>query len=198
MKKEKVLLDYSMHEITRNELLFNMIYMEIRNHYFITSHVITYIIEISELFKGCMFMGIKFASLEDLEWINHQYKNVGFVPSDLKKDKVAIITYNGEYAGLGRLVYIDQNTIEMGGIYILPKYRGYKLVGDLVSFLVQEAKQSDASHVYCIPFEELADFYKKYGYKEVNLDQETVHPTIMTKYRWCLQEYEKNVLLFTL
>ncbi|MBY0597642.1 GNAT family N-acetyltransferase [Bacillus bingmayongensis] len=143
-------------------------------------------------------MKIKFASLEDLEWINSQYKTVGFVPSDLKKDKVAIVTYNGEYAGLGRLVQIDENTIEMGGIYILPKYRGNKLAGDLVSFLVQEAKQSDASHVYCIPFEELATFYKKYGYKEVNVNQETVPPTILTKYTWCLQEYDKNVLLFKL
>ncbi|PEA82580.1 GNAT family N-acetyltransferase [Bacillus pseudomycoides] len=143
-------------------------------------------------------MKIKFASSEDLEWINHQYKTVGFVPSDLKKDKVAIVIYNGEYAGLGRLVQIDESTIEMGGIYILPKYRGYKLAGDLVSFLVQEAKQSDASNVYCIPFEELAAFYEKYGYKEVNTDQETVPPIILTKYKWCLQEYDKNVLLFKL
>ncbi|HEK9099020.1 GNAT family N-acetyltransferase [Bacillus pfraonensis] len=143
-------------------------------------------------------MGIKFATSEDLEWINNQYVSVGFVPSDLKQDKVAIITYNGENVGLGRLVYIDQNTIEMGGIYILPEYRGNKLAGDLVSFLVQEAKQSNASHVYCIPFEELATFYKKYGYKEVDTDQEPVHPTIMAKYKWCLQEYDKNVLLFAL
>ncbi|WP_374192043.1 GNAT family N-acetyltransferase [Bacillus sp. XF8] len=143
-------------------------------------------------------MKIKFASLEDLEWINSQYKSVGFVPSDLKKDKVAIVTYNGENAGLGRLVCIDQNTMEMGGIYILPLYRGNKLAGELVSFLVQEAKQSDASNVYCIPFEELAAFYKKYGFKEVNTDQETVHPTILNKYNWCLQEYDKNVLLFKL
>ncbi|MEH7460432.1 GNAT family N-acetyltransferase, partial [Bacillus sp. JJ1127] len=52
-------------------------------------------------------MGIQFATLEDLEWINDQYTSVGFVPSDLKQDNVAIITYNGEQAGLGRLVYID-------------------------------------------------------------------------------------------
>ncbi|KEK21665.1 GNAT family N-acetyltransferase [Bacillus gaemokensis] len=143
-------------------------------------------------------MGIKFASSEDLEWINNQYRVIGFVPSDLQKDKVAIVTYNGEYAGLGRLVKIDKSTLEMGGIYILPKYRGYKLAGNLVSFLVQEAKQSDASNIYCIPFEELAAFYKKHGFKEVNTDQEAVHPTILNKYNWCLQEYDKNVLLFKL
>ncbi|WP_459502984.1 GNAT family N-acetyltransferase [Bacillus sp. C1] len=143
-------------------------------------------------------MEIKFASSEDLEWINHQYKIVGFVSSDLKKDKVAIVTHNEEYAGVGRLVQIDESTIEMGGIYILPKYRGYKLAGELVSFLVNEAKQSNVPNTYCIPFEELASFYKKYGFKEVNLDQETVPSTILTKYKWCLQEYDKNVLLFKL
>ena len=143
-------------------------------------------------------MGIKFASSEDLEWINSQYKIVGFVPSDLKKDRVAIVIYNGEYAGLGRLVTIDQGTLEMGGIYILPKYRGYKLAGELVSFLVKEAKQSNVPNIYCIPFEELAAFYKRYGFKEVDIDQETVPSTILIKYKWCLQEYDKKVLLFTL
>ncbi|WP_439741476.1 GNAT family N-acetyltransferase [Bacillus pseudomycoides] len=143
-------------------------------------------------------MKIKFASPEDLEWINSQYKSVGFVPSDLKKDKVAIVTYNGEYVGLGRLVKIDQSTLEMGGIYILPKFRGYKLAGDLLSFLVDEAKQSNVPNIYCIPFEELAAFYKKYGFKEINTDQEGVHPTVLNKYNWCLQEYDKNVLLFKL
>lgn len=143
-------------------------------------------------------MGIQFATLEDLEWINDQYTSVGFVPSDLKQDKVAIITYNGEQAGLGRLVYIDEQTIEMGGIYILPKYRGYKLAGELVSFLVQTAKRLQVPHVYCIPFEELEAFYKKYGFKEVHAAHEAVHPNILHKYNWCLQEYDKNVLLFKL
>ncbi|PEB51391.1 GNAT family N-acetyltransferase [Bacillus pseudomycoides] len=143
-------------------------------------------------------MGTQFATLEDLDWINTQYQSVGFVPSNLKQDKVAIITYNGEQAGLGRLVYIDEQTIEMGGIYILPKYRGYKLAGELVSFLVQTAKQLQVPHVYCIPFEELEAFYKKYGFKEVHAAHETVHPNILNKYNWCLQEYDKNVLLFKL
>ena len=37
----------------------------------------------------------------DLKWINNQYDSIGFVRSDLKRDKVAIITYNNEYAGVG-------------------------------------------------------------------------------------------------
>ena len=79
-------------------------------------------------------MGIQLATIQDLEWINNQYASVGFAPSDLKRDKVAIITCKGEYAGVGRLVQIDGETMEMGGIFIAPKFRGLQLAEALVSF----------------------------------------------------------------
>ncbi len=64
-------------------------------------------------------MSIQMATSNDLEWINNQYDSIGFVRSDLKRDTVAIITYNNEYAGVGRLVQIDEDTLEMGGILLL-------------------------------------------------------------------------------
>ncbi|MBJ8005291.1 MULTISPECIES: GNAT family N-acetyltransferase [Bacillus cereus group] len=143
-------------------------------------------------------MSIQLATSKDLEWINNQYKSIGFVPSDLKRDKVAIITYNGEYAGVGRLVQIDKDTIEMGGIFILPKFRGLQLAGELVLFLVQTAQESHIQNVFCLPFEELENFYKKYGFTEVDTTQEVVHPIILKKYNWCLETYDKHVLLFKL
>ena len=79
-------------------------------------------------------MSIQIATFNDLEWINNQYKSIGFITSDLMRDIVAIITYNDEYAGIGRLVRIDEVTIEMGGIFILPQFRGLQLAGELVSF----------------------------------------------------------------
>lgn len=85
-------------------------------------------------------MSIQLATSNDLKWINSQYDSIGFVRSDLKRDKVAIITYNNEYAGVGRLVQIDEDTLEMGGIFILPQFRGLQLAGELVSFLVETAK----------------------------------------------------------
>ncbi len=54
MKKEKVLLDYSMHGMPRNELLFNLICNEIASHYLITDHVVSYIMKISEFSKECI------------------------------------------------------------------------------------------------------------------------------------------------
>lgn len=85
-------------------------------------------------------MSIQLATSKDLEWINKQYESIGFLPSDLKRDKVAIITYNNEYAGVGRLVQIDGETMEMGGIFIAPKFRGLQLAGELVSFLLQQQR----------------------------------------------------------
>ncbi|MGY1462539.1 GNAT family N-acetyltransferase [Bacillus toyonensis] len=143
-------------------------------------------------------MSIQLATYNDLEWINNQYESIGFVRSDLKRDKVAIITYNNEYAGVGRLVKIDDNTIEMGGIFILPKFRGQQLAGELVSFLVETAKKLQVKNVYCLPFEKLENFYKKYGYTEVDTTKEVVHPIILKKYNWCLEHYDKHVLLFKL
>ncbi|MBE5106775.1 GNAT family N-acetyltransferase [Bacillus thuringiensis] len=143
-------------------------------------------------------MSIQLATSNDLEWINNQYESIGFVPSDLRKDKVAIITYNDAYAGVGRLVQIDENTIEMGEIFILPTFRGLQLAGELVSFLVQTAKELQIQHVYCLPFEELESFYKKYGFNEVDTTKEVVHPIIQKKYDWCLKTYDKHVLLFKL
>ncbi|MED1410583.1 MULTISPECIES: GNAT family N-acetyltransferase [Bacillus] len=143
-------------------------------------------------------MGIQLATSNDLEWINIQYESIGFVPSDLKRDKVAIITYNDEYAGIGRLVQIDEDTIELGGIFILPKFRRMQLAGELVSFLVQMAKKLHTQYVYCLPFKKLENFYKKYGFTEVDTTKEVVHPIILKKYNWCLETYDKHVLLFKL
>ncbi|MDM5433740.1 GNAT family N-acetyltransferase [Bacillus hominis] len=143
-------------------------------------------------------MSFQLATSKDLEWINIQYESIGFVQSDLTRDKVAIITYNNEYAGIGRLVQIDEDTIELGGIFILPHFRGLQLAGELVSFLVQTAKKLHIQNVYCLPFEELENFYKKYGFTEVDTTQEVVHPIILKKYNWCLETYDKHVLLFKL
>ncbi|MBG0961997.1 GNAT family N-acetyltransferase [Bacillus anthracis] len=140
-------------------------------------------------------MSIQLATSNDLEWINKQYDSIGFVRSDLNREKVAIITYNNEYAGVGRLVQIDEDNIEMGGIFILPQFRGLQLAGELVSFLVETAKKLQVQHVYCLPFEELENFYKKYGYTEVDTAKELVHPIILKKYNWCLEHYNKHVLL---
>lgn len=63
---------------------------------------------------------------------------------------------------------------------------------------MQTAKESHIQNVFCLPFEELKNFYKKYGFTEIDTTQEVVHPIILKKYNWCLKIYDKHVLLFKL
>ncbi|KOP70791.1 GNAT family N-acetyltransferase [Priestia megaterium] len=143
-------------------------------------------------------MGIKLASKNELQWINRQYATIGFVPSNLERDKVAIVTYEDEYAGVGRIVRINENNLEIGGIYILPAFRGKNLAYELVNFLTEETKRFKEPNVYCIPFAELQHFYKKCGFKEINLQNENIDDVVHSKYKWCVNEYEKKVLLLKL
>ena len=66
---------------------------------------------------------------------------------------------------------------------------------EIVIFLVEETKQFKEPHVYCIPFAELLHFYKKCGFKEVKLQHDSINEIIISKYKWCLNQYGKNVLL---
>ncbi|GGE60982.1 GNAT family N-acetyltransferase [Priestia taiwanensis] len=143
-------------------------------------------------------MAIVWATNNDLEWINEQYKKVDFMPSYLENERIAIVTYKEEYAGLGRILYVNEDEAEIGGIYVLEAFRGISLAYELVDSLVQETKNSNLKEVYCLPFEELRSFYEKFGFKEVDYKHKTINNIIIKKYHWCLDHYDKKVLLLTL
>ena len=44
--------------------------------------------------------------------------------------------------------------------------------------------------MYIVFLLRLKNFYKKYGYTEVDTPKEVVHPIILEKYNWCLDHYE--------
>ncbi|MEI4828314.1 GNAT family N-acetyltransferase [Bacillus sp. FJAT-53711] len=140
---------------------------------------------------------IQKANQDDLQWINFQYKKVNFAPSYLDNEKIGIAYYNGQKAGLGRLVKVDENNFEMGGIYTLEDYRGKKIADSIVAFLIQEARKLQIQDVYCIPYEHLKPFYSKHGFKEV-VDLAAVPKQIIDKYNWCLKQYDIKTLLMKL
>ncbi|MGE6256923.1 GNAT family N-acetyltransferase [Heyndrickxia sporothermodurans] len=143
-------------------------------------------------------MGIKLATKKELQWVNEQYQKIDFVPSKLENETIAIVTYKDNYAGVGRLVYLNEEEGEIGGIYILDEFRGLSLANELVDYLVNEAKGRKLKEVYCLPFEELKHFYGKFGFKEFNYENEKINKHILEKYQWCLNNYEKKVLLLKL
>lgn len=143
-------------------------------------------------------MGIYIAEKQDMPWVNEQYEQAGFVPSHYDHEHIAIVTYNDQFAGVGRLVYVSEDEAEMGGIYILEEFRGLALAHQLVEHLVQTARDRQLQQVYCLPFEELLPFYEKFGFKPASSTLKSIHTAVAKKHQWCLDNYDKNVLLLTL
>jgi len=143
-------------------------------------------------------MGIILATKNELQWVNEQYQKIGFVPSDLENETIAIVTYKDKYAGVGRIIYLNEEEVEIGGIYILDEFRGLSLANELVDYLVKDARKSNLKEVYCLPFEELKHFYGKFGFEEVDYEDKQINTHILKKLRWCLYNYEKKVLLLKL
>ncbi|MGG3508372.1 GNAT family N-acetyltransferase [Paenibacillus sp. FSL W8-0187] len=106
-------------------------------------------------------MSIKRVTQAELPWVNQQYEHIGFQPSSLDNEIIAIVMSQDDYAGIGRLVKLNDHEAELGGIYILDKFRGQSLAHEIVTFLVEESKRLGLDTVYCIPFEELQHFYKR-------------------------------------
>ncbi|CAL2090795.1 GNAT family N-acetyltransferase [Tenacibaculum sp. 190524A02b] len=137
---------------------------------------------------------VREAYIEELNWINKMYNEANFVSSDFNCEFIVIAEIANEKAGLGRLVKIDENNVELGGIYVLPDYRGKGVAGKVVDYLCKNNPYQNAT-IWCLPFENLLSFYEKFGFsKEI----EVVIPyKIENKYNWCNIEanYTEKVLL---
>lgn len=143
-------------------------------------------------------MGIKLVTKNELQWVNEQYQKISFVPSNLANETIAIVTYNTKFAGVGRVVYLNEEEAEIGGIYVLDEFRGQSLARELVDYLVKEATKRNLKEVYCLPFEELKPFYGEFGFEELDHGREQINSHILKKFQWCLDNYEKKVLLLKL
>ncbi|HUD01250.1 MAG TPA: GNAT family N-acetyltransferase [Rhabdochlamydiaceae bacterium] len=137
---------------------------------------------------------IRAAEKADIEWINQQYQEVDFVPSIFEKEVIGIAEYEGQKAGIGRLVTIDDRNAELGGMYVFEAFRGKGIAKELVKFLLDQAHHFQT--VYCIPFEYLASFYMHYGFAPCS-NLEKVPRDVAAKYQWCKQQYpQPTALLF--
>ena len=143
-------------------------------------------------------MGIQVVTEKELDWVNEQYQKIDFVASTLENEIIAIVTYQDRFAGVGRLVYLNEAEAEIGGIYILDEFRGLSLASELVAYLVEEAKSRVLKEVYCLPFHELKHFYEKFGFTTFDVQNTAVNEKILKKFNWCLGNYQKEVLLLKL
>jgi len=131
------------------------------------------------------------AEATDYQQINTLYDEVEFTHSNPSSDTVILAKNKSEIIGLGRLVAIDNCTAELGGFYVKDEYRGYGIAKAIVSELLKYA--DNYRRIYCLPFENLKNFYMQYGFVEIQ--DEGVHPMIKDKHIWCNSTYQSHVLL---
>lgn len=127
---------------------------------------------------------------DELAWVNQQYYSINFVPTD-SVDRQFIAEIEHQRAGLGRLAYITNEIWELGGIYVLPEFRGQSVAREIVKHLLL---QLNNVHIYCIPFTNLGKFYKSMGFRKCS-NSSPIPEKIKQKYQWCQQTYPQGVLL---
>lgn len=144
-----------------------------------------------------MSISVHTAEPEDFAWVNKQYDEVGFPHSDVNNDLMVLAEVDGTRAGLGRLVRVCADTAELGGIYVFNEFRRQGVASKVVRFLVEQAHPF--KRVYCLPFENLHDFYASYGFVPVE-NLEDVPEKVRQKHEWCNTEgrFESRVLLMEL
>lgn len=131
----------------------------------------------------------------EMDWVNKCYDEVEFVHSNFDKESIAIAELDDQRAGIGRLVTIDSNHFELGGMYVFESYRNRGVASAIVDFLLKH--NSMACTVYCIPFEHLVSFYKGFGFVSC-LDLRHVPKELLDKYYWCKQKYSHPTSLLIL
>lgn len=138
---------------------------------------------------------IRTAERDEMTWVNNCYDKVNFIHSQFENEIIAIAEFNGEKAGLGRLVKVDDENLELGGMYVFESFRGKGVAREIVNFLLAHVKPFQT--VYCIPFEHLLHFYKQCGFTNCS-NFRPVPKKILDKYHWCQKKYTHPTALLVL
>lgn len=135
-----------------------------------------------------MVIEIRAARPDEANWVNERYAVVRFIPSDLTRELVLIAELDGAAAGMGRLVPVDDDSCELGGMLVFEGFRGRGVARALIDELVRQAR---AKAIYCLPFGELEPLYAAAGFERCD----DAPPGIMEKLAWCRRTYDQPVLL---
>lgn len=140
-------------------------------------------------------IAIKIARKDQLDWINTMYQKVDFKPSHFENEFIVIAEVNKIKAGLGRLVQVDGENVELGGIYVFKEHRKIGVANAIVSYLCKQNPFTNKT-IWCLPFENLEQFYQQFGFDSNNI---LAPKEIIEKYHWCNKEgqYAQKVLLLS-
>ncbi len=132
----------------------------------------------------------------EISWINTTYQSINFVDSHYENEFIVIAEIAQKKVGLGRLVKIDPQHIELGGIYVFPNFRRLGVAQQIVHSLIQKNPFKGAT-IWCLPFEKLLDFYAKFGFQHCQHTNDFVPAVVLKKHHWCNEggAYQQKVLL---
>ena len=141
-----------------------------------------------------MTISVRVMKSDELDWVNQQYQSINFMPTDLAdRQFIAEIESQRESqrVGLGRLTYISDEIWELGGIYVLPDWRGKSVAREIVKYLLGQANDI---HLYCLAFPHLVEFYQKMGFVRCS-DWSKIPQKLTQKRQWCQQTYPEGAIL---
>ena len=130
----------------------------------------------------------------EIEWINKKYDEVNFKKSQFENEFIGIAEISDLNCGIGRIVKIDFENYELGGMYVFEEFRNKGVAEKIVEFLIQ-IENLENKNIWCLPFENLENFYAKFGFKIVVENKIEIPKEIFEKHAWCNNTYEKKVLL---
>lgn len=128
---------------------------------------------------------------ESLAWVNDIYTEVDFHPSRLEDEMVVIARLDGRRAAIGRLVYLPDGSAELGGIVVLPEFRGKNISRAMIAHLIRCAGERP---LYCLPFSKLEPLYASFGFERIKNDA-SVPQRLKEKLTYCAEHYDEDVLL---
>lgn len=133
-------------------------------------------------------IAIRAAGPDEAMWVNERYAEVRFIPSDVTRELVLIAELDGRPAGLGRLIPVDEESFELGGMLVFDGFRGRGVARALIDALIAAAGEQA---IYCIPFAKLEGLYAAAGFEKAN----DAPAKVREKFAWCERTYDEPVIL---
>lgn len=128
-------------------------------------------------------LSLRPAREDEIDWINATYRAIEFQQSDFDNEYILIAEIENERVGLGKLVKIDEDNIELAGVYVRHEYRGAGIADHIVNYLCEVNPFDTSVVMWCLPFEHLVGFYAKFGFSPCQMT--TLPDGILKKINWC-------------
>ena len=141
-----------------------------------------------------MSLQVRDARAEELAWANERWAEIGFVTSPPGRDLLVVAEVDGARVGLGRLVRLPSGEVELGGILVLPAFRGRGVAEAIVGRLVRAI--TPGTRAFCVPFAHLEAFYARFGFTRADEATCAAAPAeICDKLRFCAATYPTPAVL---